>query len=258
MYSVAIIDDNPIVVESIKKSIDWEALGCEVFGTAENGIDALRLLTETKPGIVIIDIMMPGFTGFDVIGMLKETLPDTYYIVITGFSSIESARKSIRLGVFDYIVKPIANDDLMAVIRDCIADMEAKRDGARAASAADEKEEGIEREVLRIKARMPEYVPLIRKTLSYIDENVFQDLTLTTVASAMLISPGYLSNLFKKETGKSFLDYVTITKLCQAKILLRNPRNKVYEVGMMLGYSDYSYFYQVYKKYLGYAPGNER
>ena len=259
MFNIAIIDDNQIVLQSIQNAFQWESMDCTICGTAENGIDGLELLQKKRPDIVIIDIMMPGFTGLDVIAQLKETLPDTCFIVITGYNTIDSARKSIRPGIFDYIVKPIANDDLLSVLKDAIASIQTKRSKAALPDGtAHESETGIEKSISEIRMHISEYAPLIREAITYIDANVFQEISLTKVAASLGISTAYLSNLFKRETGKSFLDYVTMVKLCQAKILLKNPRNKVYEVGQMLGYPDYSYFYQVFKKHMGYAPSSSK
>ena len=61
--------------------------------------------------------------------------------------------------------------------------------------------------------------------------------------------------MFQKETGAGF-SYVTMLKMENARILLRNPKNRVNEVARMLGYSDYAYFFQVFKKQFGYAPSD--
>ena len=83
MYSVVIIDDNKIAVEAIAKVTDWEKCGCEVVGTAFDGITGLKLIQDASPAIVIIDIQMPGFNGLDIILKTKTEIfvllsyPDT-------------------------------------------------------------------------------------------------------------------------------------------------------------------------------------
>lgn len=255
MYSVIIIDDNKIVVDSITKSIDWNSLDCNVVKTAGNGVDGIKIITEYHPDIVITDIIMPGFNGLEMIGELKSANPNTKFIVITGYNNYEYARQSIKLGVFDFILKPIDNDDLTKVVLEAIDSIES--------TFADEKvpleyenadKNSPEYSICEISKRLQGYSPLVREAINYIDSNIYHEISLKSASDAFQISPSHLSNLFKKETGKSFINYVTLVKLCRAKKLLKNPKNKVYEVGLMLGYTDYSYFYQVFKKVFGVPP----
>jgi two-component system response regulator YesN len=74
------------------------------------------------------------------------------------------------------------------------------------------------------------------------------------MAGEFLISPGHFSKCFKRETGVGFASYVTMVKMEKARELLKDPQNRVGEVARMLGYSDYAYFFQVFKKQFGYAP----
>jgi two-component system response regulator YesN len=251
MYQVVIIDDNRIVVQSIKKTIDWNALGCTVAGTAYNGIEGQKLIYDVKPQIVITDIMMPGFDGLEMIKTLKAANSNVKFIVITGYSNFEYARQSIKLGVFDFILKPIANDELTKAISKAVHAFNNET-----VSEEDWPEDSLEYTIHQIKSSSSQYSGLVRETLVYIDKNIFNDLSLKKVCQKLLVTPSHLSNCFKKEVGKSFIEYVSMVKMCQAKVLLKNPQNKVYEVGLMLGYKDYAYFYQVFKKYFGYSPGN--
>lgn len=68
LYSVVVIDDNRIAVEAIVRSTDWDLCGCQVAGSAYDGVAGLRLIEEVQPDIVVIDIQMPGFNGLEVIG----------------------------------------------------------------------------------------------------------------------------------------------------------------------------------------------
>jgi two-component system response regulator YesN len=251
MYKVVIIDDNRIVVQSIEKSIDWNALGCTVAGTVYDGIAGRQLIHNVKPNIVITDIMMPGFDGLEMIKNLRTTDSKIKFIMITGYSNFEYARQSIKLGVFDFILKPIDNDELIEAIANAVHTLNNE-------PALEEEwpEDSLEYSVAKIKSAAPQYSALIRETLAYIDENIFNGISLRKVCDKYLVSASHLSGCFKKETGKSFVEYVNSVKMCKAKALLKNPRNKVYEVGLMLGYKDYVYFYQVFKRYCGYSPSD--
>lgn len=256
MYSVVIIDDNKIVVDSIAKSIDWESLRCSVVDTAGNGIDGIKIISEAHPDIVITDIIMPGFNGLEMIGELKSANPNTKFIVITGYNNYEYARQSIKLGVFDFILKPIDNDDLTKVVLEAIESIKSSSAiGEKTPANIENTDKGSpEYAICEIITKIQNYSPLVREVINYIDVNIYHEISLKSAADAFQVSTSHLSNLFKKETGKSFINYVTLVKLCRAKKLLKNPKNKVYEVGLMLGYTDYAYFYQVFKKVFGVPP----
>lgn len=251
MHKVVIIDDNRIVVKSIEKSIHWNELECEVAGTAFNGVDGQKLINEVNPEIVITDIRMPGFDGLEMIKALKAAKHNVKFIMITGYSNFEYARQSIKLGVFDFILKPISNEELTNAVRNAVHTLNHE-------TVNEEKwpEGSLEYIISKIKSSSPGYSALIKETLKYIDENIFNDISLKKACEKFLVTPSYLSSCFKKETGKPFIEYVSIVKMCKAKVLLQNPQNKVYEVGLMLGYKDYTYFYQVFKKYIGCSPSD--
>src|SRR5690554_80808 len=88
----------------------------------------------------------------------------------------------------------------------------------------------------------------------YIDNNYFEDLTLDTISQKFYISKTYFSQLFKKETGKTFINYLTMLRMKHAKQLFKNNNLKVHEVARIVGYSDPLYFGQVFKKHFGFLP----
>lgn len=95
----------------------------------------------------------------------------------------------------------------------------------------------------------------IKRAKKYIDENYTrEDISLKSVASAMNFSPTYFSFLFKKEMGMNFINYLTQVRIGKAKSLLCCTRKMVYEVACEVGFRDYRYFSQIFKKYTGQTP----
>lgn len=107
MFRLVVIDDEYIVVEGIKAIIEREKLNCCVVGFAYDGIEALNVIKETVPDIVITDIRIPGRDGLSLIEEIREECPDTYFIVISGYTEFEYARRALTLGVKSYIDKPV-------------------------------------------------------------------------------------------------------------------------------------------------------
>lgn len=94
----------------------------------------------------------------------------------------------------------------------------------------------------------------IHSAMRFIQKNYSNSVTLESVAEYLNLSPSYLSNLFKKETGQNFIDYLTQIRIEQSKILLRTTELKIYEVGHRVGYENEHYFSRVFKKVVGCSP----
>lgn len=95
---------------------------------------------------------------------------------------------------------------------------------------------------------------LINSAMRFIQTNYSNSVTLESVAEYLKLSPSYLSNLFKKEAGQNFIDYLTHIRVEQSKILLRTTELKIYEVGHRVGYENEHYFSRVFKKVVGCSP----
>ena len=112
MLKVLIADDEEKICQLIIKLINWEEMGLTVAATASNGLEALEQAEIYKPEIVITDIRMPGIDGMELIQKVKEKLPDTEIIIISGYRHFEYAQTAIRYGVRDYLLKPIKKEEL--------------------------------------------------------------------------------------------------------------------------------------------------
>lgn len=116
MLKVLIADDENWICELIKNLIDWPSLDFEVVYQASNGMDAFENIIKYEPHLVITDIRMPVLDGIGLIQKTVEVLPATHFIVISGYHDFDYAQQAIRLGVSDYILKPIDEDELLASI----------------------------------------------------------------------------------------------------------------------------------------------
>lgn len=121
MLKAVIIDDEYIVIEGLKKFIDWGKFDISLVGEAYNGVEGLELIEREKPNIIITDIQMPGMSGLLVIEKAKKLLPNAVYIIFSGFNDFEYAKQAISLGVIDYLQKPVSiellSDSLKKAIR---------------------------------------------------------------------------------------------------------------------------------------------
>ncbi len=93
---------------------------------------------------------------------------------------------------------------------------------------------------------------------NYIHEHYSQELSVELLASIVFLSPDYLSRLFKKATGKSLYQYIRQFRMEKASELLRNTTKKVIDIGVEIGYPNYSYFCQSFREYFGKSPDKYR
>ncbi|PKG21905.1 response regulator [Niallia nealsonii] len=107
MLKAVIFDDEYIVLQGLQRMIDWTKYGIELVGTAANGKEALTVFEKMHPDIVFTDIRMPGMDGLEVIEKILSIAPETICIVFSGFNEFEYVKKALKLGVTDYLEKPI-------------------------------------------------------------------------------------------------------------------------------------------------------
>ena len=123
MYRVLIVDDEKMIRMGMKNAIDWKKLGVDDVFTAASGNEALKILKEEGPEIMVTDIQMTEMTGLELIKAARESVPELRVIVLTGFDNFEYARESLRLQVQDFFLKPIDEDDLFNAIEKQIKEL---------------------------------------------------------------------------------------------------------------------------------------
>ncbi len=113
-FKVMVVDDELDFLETIIKRL--KARKIEVTG-AENGQRALEVLAERDIDVIVLDVKMPGMDGIETLRAIKERKPLTEVIMLTGHASVESGIQGMQLGAFDYVMKPVALDELLEKMR---------------------------------------------------------------------------------------------------------------------------------------------
>jgi len=127
MIKVFLVEDEFIVREGIKRNIDWTGNGFEFCGEAGDGEMAYPMIQKAKPDIVITDIMMPFMDGLALSKLIKSKLPETEIIVLSGYSEFEYAKEAIKIGVAQYISKPVNGEELLTEVKSLAKKIEEKR-----------------------------------------------------------------------------------------------------------------------------------
>lgn len=127
MWKVMIVDDEKLICKLVQALVEWDKLGMQMAAQAENAIQALDMLQQYRPDILITDIRMPGMDGLELIKNAKKICPELEIIIISGYAHFEYARNALSLGVGNYLLKPIKQDELNETLRKIGERLDAKK-----------------------------------------------------------------------------------------------------------------------------------
>lgn len=117
MYKVFLVEDEIVTREGIRDSVDWTAAGFEFCGEASDGEMALPLLEKNGPDVLITDIKMPFMDGLQLCKIVRERTPWVKIIILSGHDEFQYAQEAVRLGITEYLLKPVGVQDLRRVLR---------------------------------------------------------------------------------------------------------------------------------------------
>lgn len=115
-YRILLADDEEEVRKAIIRKIDWESLGFEVAGDADNGEEALEKIEQLKPDVVMTDIRMPYMDGLSLTARIRQKYPSIKVLIFSGYDDFEYAQQAIKLNVTEYILKPVNVEELTGIL----------------------------------------------------------------------------------------------------------------------------------------------
>lgn len=115
--NILIVDDEVIVVNLLKKHIDWQSLGMNEVFTAYTAMDAREIVSGNKIDIIVCDIEMPQENGLFFLAWVRESFPDIVKIILTGYPDFKYAQDAINIGVVKYLLKPVGFEELSETVR---------------------------------------------------------------------------------------------------------------------------------------------
>ncbi len=245
MYKVLIVEDEHYLLQELTSTVEWERYGCIIAGTAVDGERAINQAEVIRPDLIITDIRLPGMDGLK---LLKELLPPAA-IIITGYDQFEYARDALRIGVTDFLLKPIDDNELHAAIRKATFFLSGQDIPAQGKPDLEEQS---------APSKTPNRSRHITGAQRFIERHYQQDVSLLQAAEDLSLSESYLSRIFKEYTGKTFVEALTEYRLNIAKNLLRDPRLRIEEIALMSGFRNAGYFTRIFKRSTGMAPSHYR
>lgn len=128
MFKVLIIDDEPIIRKGLKNIINWKSFDCEVCGEAADGLDGGELIRELLPEIIITDIKMPEIDGLSMLRNIKSVVPESKIIILTGHRDFDYIHEALKIGAFDFLLKPSKIEELTSVISRAVKELKFRKD----------------------------------------------------------------------------------------------------------------------------------
>jgi len=228
---ILIVDDDPDLRSELRSILeDYNVI------EASSGEEALKLLKRANEvGLVILDIMMSGVNGLDLLPYIKKTDPELKVIILTGHSSKDIAIEALKSHADDYIEKPICVDNIRESVEKMLQ------------PAGKHCDQGV----FDLKAK-------VERVESFVKKNWDKKTGLEDAAKVACLSPKYLSRIFKEQTGTGFSEYKLKIKIAEAKKLLGKSGFNVNQISDKLGYENTESFIRQFKKLTKKTPTEYR
>lgn len=270
MYKVVIIDDEPLIVEGLSKSVPWQKWDCKVVGLAYDGAEGMEVIRKEHPAIVFSDISMPKMDGLKMIAALKSEFPYMQITILTGYREFEYAQEAVNLGVTKFLLKPSKMDELFEAIETMIQKLKQlpvknwdniqEFSGEIATEVTGENSTEIEEELSSAMNDVSNEAGsfVVNKALEFINEHYKDKLHLVDVADYVYVSQWHLSKLLNKHTGQNFSEVLNKARIVKAKELLKDPALRIYDIAEEVGFQDLAHFSRVFKKMEGISANEYR
>ncbi|MCM1027365.1 MAG: AraC family transcriptional regulator [Roseburia sp.] len=248
-----IVDDEYFARQGIMDGVNWDVLQLEEVlqaGSYSEAVDCFERLAEKKQGIDILlcDIEMPDESGLELIAWVNEHAPDTECIILSCHDEFDFARQAVQLRCQDYILKPVRYEFLTEVLARTMRIVAEKHRQSTLEGYGKIYIENI------AQTRKEESADVVDQVVEYIEQHLSEELGVRQLANRVYVSPDHLTRSFKKRFGQTVSDYILQKRMTLAGELLRDRRMTVTMVSDCVGFGNYSYFTEQFKRYYGMTP----
>jgi two-component system, response regulator YesN len=225
---ILIADDEEMIRYSIISMINEIDIRIEKIKEASDGEEMINISKKFFPDLIFVDIKMPKINGLNAIKECQTFLKNTKFIIISSYEDFGFAKEAIKLGVNEYLLKPVKPEEL---------------------------KESIEKTIEEFKGNsIHENYELIEQVKSFVEKNYMKNLGIAQIAYKLNITPNYLSCIFHKKTGIKFIKYLTDIRMRKSLEYLKIPGIKIYQVSQKVGFQNSKYFTKIFLKYYNCIP----
>ncbi len=230
-YNILLVDDDRDFREEFKDFFR----GYRVIGVARGEEALAELAKPNEIDLVVLDVRLPDASGTAILKRIKRARPDLGVIILTGFGSKKVVIEALHGEADEYLEKPLDLEKTEAAISKILR---------QARWPAGIEGEDIAGKMERVKV--------------FLERNVHKKVSLEDAAAVVLLSPKYLSRVFKEVTGRKFNQYKLELKIGQAKKWLAGTAHSVDKIAYSLGYLNAESFIRIFKKFTGRTPTEYR
>lgn len=233
LLSLVIVDDEPMIADSLAELYPWREWGYEVAGVFYSADSMLAALRGRHVDVVLTDIRMPGTDGLDFARILVRERIASQTVLLSAYADFEYARQAMHAGVFDYLTKPVQYEKVATTF----STLHQKLCRPISPSGSDN----------------AYHDKLAAYACRYVEEHM-DTATLETVASNLGFTPSYISRIFHSATGKTFSRYLLECRMMRAAKLLSGPFTSISSVAYVVGYDNVPNFNRMFAKFHGMTP----
>lgn len=243
-----IVDDEIFAIQGILDGVSWEQLEFDQILQANSYAQAVQLLSQQKVDVVLCDVEMPDENGLTLIQWIREHTPETVCIILSCHDEFDYACQALKLDCLEYVMKPVRYDYLMQLLAKATG---LVKDARHHRTLEDYGKIYIKNMYASGRETTKDIVDVVTQ---YIDTHLNEELNVTILAGIAFVSPDHLTRVFKKKRGQTISEYIKQKRMDMAKHLLREENMTITAVADTVGYSNYSYFIEQFKKYTGITP----
>jgi len=235
MYTVITIDDNPWILDDVRRTFDFSSNGFELAGEFTCAEDALPVILSVRPDLIVSDIRMGKMSGLDLAGICRENGLDSIIVLLSGYERFEYAQAAFRHQVFDYLLKPIDDHQVKELMERILNALREKTPAAKA---------GV---------REP-----FQQITEYIEAHYGHSISLNDVADHVHMNRTYVSELFTKNAGMSFPQYKAQVRIRHACSMIERGESSMTDIAFAVGFESLSRFSRVFSQIKGISPQQYR
>ncbi len=228
-----VIDDDKWALLDVRNVFPWEEFGLKLTGTYLSAEEAIPVIRKENPCLVVTDICLGNENGLEMIRRLKAEGFKGEFIIISGYSEFDYAKKALEHDVCAYLLKPLDVNECRRAITKAMLRLEKKSSDSGSRDIVDE----------------------IRE---YMRSHFSEKTSLTDMAEHFHMNTTYFSEFFAKNMGKTFAEYRNEIRLEQAKVLLKRENDSIQNIALECGFESHAYFATQFKKAFGKTPEQYR
>lgn len=239
VFRVIVVDDEKLITRNIAAKIQKTNPAFQVIALAYDGEQAYEMIKKDLPDVVFSDIKMPIMDGLTLLRKIRTHFPSIKMVMVSGYNDFELVRQALQQDAFDYLLKPLHQEDLEKVLQK----LENQLWAAQQSFARPEGASGAD---------------IVRQVLAYLQENYDKDTEFTQIAESYHVSAAYLTKIFKEQVGMTPSRYRNEYRIGIAKELLVKTDLSMRAIAEKAGFTDQFYFSKIFKKLTGESPAQFR